>query len=58
MVNMPFLGSLAGYSASRSSLTEESRSNAPGSASPNGILVFSAALISKHCLYLSWCYKT
>jgi hypothetical protein len=53
MVNMPFLGALAGCSASRSSLTEENRSNATGSAAQNGILVFSAALISKHCLYLS-----
>ena len=50
MVNIPFLGALAGCSARRSErrvashTSEEQRRNAPGSAAKNGILAFSASL--------------
>ena len=52
MVNIPFLGVLAGCSARRSECrvashtSEEQRRNAPGSAAKNGILAFSASLSS------------
>ena len=54
MVNIPFLGALAGCSARRSErrvashTSEEQRRNAPGSAAKNGILAFSSSL-SVHC---------
>ena len=57
MVNIPFLGPLAGCSARRSErrvashTSEEQRRNAPGSAAKNGILAFSASL-SHHALQL------
>ena len=50
MVNIRFLGALAGCSARRSErrvashTSEEQRRNAPGSAAKNGILAFSASL--------------
>ena len=50
MVNIPFLGALAGCSARRSErrvashTSEEQRRNAPGSAAKNGILAFSVSL--------------
>ena len=50
IVNIPFLGALAGCSARRSErrvashTSEEQRRNAPGSAAKNGILAFSASL--------------
>ena len=50
MVNIPFLGALAGCSARRSErrvashTSEEQRRNAPGGAAKNGILAFSASL--------------
>ena len=50
MVNIPFLGALAGCSARRSErrvashTSEEQRRNTPGSAAKNGILAFSASL--------------
>ena len=50
MVNIPFLGALAGCSARRSErrvashTSEEQRRNAPGSAAKNGILAFFASL--------------
>ena len=50
MVNIPFLGALAGCSARRSErrvashTSEEQRRNAPARAAKNGILVFSASL--------------
>ena len=50
MVNIPFLGALAGCSARRSErrvashTSEEQRRNAPGSAAKNGVLAFSASL--------------
>ena len=54
MVNIPFLGALAGCSARRSErrvashTSEEQRRNAPGSAAKNGILAFSASLRTQH----------
>ena len=60
MVNIPVLGALAGCSARRSErrvashTSEEQRRNAPGSAAKNGILAFSASLITlgeAHCLF-------
>ena len=50
MVNIPFLGALAGCSARRSErrvashTSEEQRRNAPARAAKNGILAFSASL--------------
>ena len=50
MVNIPFLGALAGCSARRSErrvashTSEEQRRNSPGSAAKNAILAFSASL--------------
>ena len=50
IVNIPFLGALAGFSARRSErrvashTSEEQRRNASGGAAKNGILDFSASL--------------
>ena len=53
MVNIPFLGALAGCSARRSErrvashTSEEQRRNAPARAAKNGILAFSASLSNR-----------
>ena len=60
MVNIPFLGALAGCSARRSEhrvashTSEEQRRNAPARAAKNGILAFSASLIYQRCLRHDW----